>query len=119
MKIAYWIVTVLMAAMLLMASIPDVLLNKTAVSAVAYLGYPKYLLPLIGTLKILAVITILIPGFKLIKEWAYAGLVFDIAGAIYSLICVGASVPDMLFPIIALLLVMASYILYHRKILIK
>ncbi len=119
MKIAFWIVTGLMVAMLLMASIPDLLVNKTAVSVMAYLGYPRYLLPFIGTLKILAVITILLPRFHLLKEWTYAGLVIDITGAIYSLICVGASLPDMLFPIIALVLVVTSYILYHRKILIK
>jgi len=115
MKIAYRIVTGLMAALIFFSAVPNILMNEMAVSGMKYLGYPVYLLPFIGTLKILAVITILLPGFRLLKEWAYAGLVIDLTGAIYSLICVGTSLPDMMIPIVALILVMASYLLYRKK----
>ena len=54
------------------------------VDLVVPLGYPLYFLYIIGTWKILGVITILIPGFKLAKEWAYAGFFFVMTGALVS-----------------------------------
>jgi hypothetical protein len=114
-KILYWIVTGLMAAFMLMASIPDVLQIPDAVAVFNHLGYPKYLLPFIGVAKILAVITILIPGFLRLKEWAYAGLVFDLIGALYSHLSVGDPPSNWIFPIVGLLLVFGSYVFYRRR----
>src|SRR5262245_21246723 len=85
----YWVVTGLMAAFMLMASVPDVLRLPEAVEIFGHLGYPTYLLPFLGTAKILGVVAVLVPGFDRLKEWAYAGLVFDIAGALYSHLAVG------------------------------
>ena len=70
-----------MAAFMLMASVPDVFRVPQALEMFAHLGYPAYLHPFIGVAKILAVITILVPGFPRLKEWAYAGLVIDLIGA--------------------------------------
>jgi hypothetical protein len=72
-------------------SIPDVLQIPMAVAIFAHLGYPTYLLPFIGIAKILGVVAVLVPGFPRLKEWAYAGLVFDLTGALYSHISVGDS----------------------------
>ena len=104
-----------MAAFMLMGSIPDVLRIPDAVAMFIHLGYPLYLLPFIGIAKILAVITILIPGFPRLKEWAYAGLVFDLVGAFYSHLSVGDSAGNWIFPIVGLLLVGGSYVLHRRK----
>ena len=60
----YWIVTGLMAAFMLMASIPDVLQIPQAVAIFIHLGYPTYLLPFLGTAKTLAVIAVLVAGFR-------------------------------------------------------
>jgi hypothetical protein len=114
-KVLYWIVTGLMAAFILMASIPDVLHPPEVVAAFAHLGYPAYLLPFIGTAKILAVIAILFPGFPRLKEWAYAGLVFDLIGALYSHLSVGDGFAVWVFAMIGLLLVTGSYFLYRKK----
>ena len=114
-KLIYWIVTGLMAVFMLMASIPDVLQLPEVVAVFTHLGYPAYLLPFIGIAKILAVITILSPRFQRLKEWAYAGLVFDLIGALYSHLAVGDSFGDWIFAIIGLLLVSGSYLLYRRK----
>ena len=114
-KILYWIATGLMAAFMLMASIPDVLRIPDAVAVFTHLGYPTYLLPFIGIAKILAVITVLAPGFPRLKEWAYAGLVFDLIGALYSHISVGDPPSNWIFPIVGLLLVFGSYLLYRRR----
>ena len=71
-KTAYWIVTGLMAAFMLMASLPDVLRIPQAVSVFEHLGYPVFLLPFLGTAKILGVVAIVTPGVRTVKEWAYA-----------------------------------------------
>jgi uncharacterized membrane protein YphA (DoxX/SURF4 family) len=81
-RIIYWVITGLMAAFMLMASIPDVLRIPEAVAMFTHLGYPTYLLPFIGVAKILGVLTIIVPGFSRLKEWASAGLVFDLVGGI-------------------------------------
>ena len=69
---------------MLLASIPDVLRLPQAVSIFGHLGYPVYLLPFLGTAKTLGIIAVLVPAFQRLKEWAYAGLVFDVIGALYS-----------------------------------
>ena len=105
----YWVVTGLMAAFMLMASVPDVLRLPQAVEIFGHLGYPTYLLPFLGTAKILGVIAVLVPGFGRLKEWAYAGLVFDVTGALYSHLSVGDPVSVWGFALIALVLVSSSY----------
>jgi len=105
----YWVVTGLMAAFMLMASVPDVLRLPQAVEIFGHLGYPTYLLPFLGTAKIFGVIAVLVPGFDRLKEWAYAGLVFDVAGALYSHLSVGDPVSVWGFALIALVLVSSSY----------
>jgi hypothetical protein len=106
----YWVVTGLMAAFMLMASIPDLLRLPQAVEIFAHLGYPAYLLLFLGTAKILGVFAVLIPGFDTLKEWAYAGLVFDITGALYSHLSVGDPVSVWVFALVALVLVGGSYL---------
>lgn len=110
-KILYWIVTGLASALMVMASIPDVLRNPQAVSIFKHLGYPAYLLPFLGTAKLLGVGAVLAPGFRRLKEWAYAGLVFDLTGAWYSHVSVGDPPSLWVFPIIGLFLVGGSYLL--------
>jgi hypothetical protein len=117
-KRLYWVVTGLMAAFMLMASIPDVLQVPQAVEIFRHLGYPTYLLPFLGTAKILGVVAILIPGRERLKEWAYAGLVFDLVGAAYSHISVNDPASVWVMPVIALLLVTGSYALYRRTLVV-
>ena len=114
-KRLYWIVTGLMAAFMLMASIPDILRIPQAVDLFTHLGYPTYLLPFLGTAKILAVIVILVPGVLWLKEWAYAGLIFDLIGASYSHLCVGDPPSAWAFPVIGLCLVAGSYLVYRKQ----
>lgn len=111
-----WILTGLMAAFMLMASIPDILQIPPAVSLFTHLGYPTYLLPFLGTAKTLGVVVTLIPGVWRLKEWAYAGLVFDLTGALYSHISVGDGPSGWAFPAIGLLLVVSSYAFHRREL---
>ena len=112
----YWIITGLTAAFMLMASIPDILRLPQAVAIFTHLGYPIYLLPFLGTAKVLGVVVVLVPGLGRLKEWAYAGLVFDLLGAWYSHVSVGDPASVWLFPVIGLILVGASYSLHRRTI---
>ncbi|MCM3673083.1 MULTISPECIES: DoxX family protein [Peribacillus] len=115
-KIIYWIFTGLLVALMVLGSIPDIMSVPDAVALFDHLGYPTYLLPFIGIAKLLGVVAILIPGFPRIKEWAYAGFVFDLTGAMYSSISVGDPASGWLLFIIGYILIAGSYI-YHHKIL--
>ena len=106
----YWAVTGLMSAFMLMASIPDVLRQPQAIEIFGHLGYPPYLLLFVGTAKILGVLAVLIPGTGTLKEWAYAGLIFDLTGALYSHLSVGDPVTVWVFAVIGLVLVGGSYV---------
>ncbi|MEO6229028.1 MAG: DoxX family protein [Ferruginibacter sp.] len=116
-KILYWVFTTLFAMMMLSSAIPDVLSMPIAVKGMhEELGYPIYFIPFIGVAKVLGVIAILIPGYPRLKEWAYAGLMFDLIGATFSIIAAGKSADSWAFMIIPLILAACSYIFYHRKL---
>jgi hypothetical protein len=68
---------------------------------------------------VLGVIAILIPGFLRIKEWAYAGLFFDLIGATYSVISIGAPAANWLFMALPIALAICSYVFYHKKLRAK
>jgi hypothetical protein len=113
-KIIYWVLNGLMGIMMMMASIPDIMLHPEAVAMITNLGYPEYLVPFIGVLKLLGTITILLPDLPMLKEWAYAGLMIDLTGAVYSHISVGDSVSVWIFPLVVFALVIGSYVFYHK-----
>ena len=113
-NILYWIFTSLFAAMMLFSSIPDVLSDPIAVQGMhVELGYPLYFIPFIGVAKVLGVLAILVQRFPRLKEWAYAGLFFDLIGATFSIAAIGK--PDFIYMILPLGLGIASYILYQKR----
>lgn len=114
-KIIYWIVTVLFAAFMFFTAIPDVLMAPGAIAFMDHLGYPNYFTPFIGVAKVLGCIAILVPGFPRIKEWAYAGLAFDLIGATYSAISSDGFHPSVSFMLLPVLLFCRSYFYYHKK----
>jgi hypothetical protein len=114
-RILYWVFTGLFAALMTFTAIPDIMMSKDAVSFMnGILGYPNYLIPFIGVAKILGSIVILVPGFPRLKEWAYAGLFFDLAGATFSVVSVAGFDPGMLFMLFAVTLFGLSYFFYHK-----
>jgi hypothetical protein len=115
-KIIYRVTTYLFAAFMLLSAIPDIMMSEDAIMYMTKLGYPRYFIPFIGVAKTLGVIAILIPGFPRIKEWAYAGLIFDLIGAAYSTLSIGESIIGI-SPILAGMVVgMTSYLYYHKQI---
>ena len=79
------------------------------------MGYPKYIIPFLGVAKCLAAIVILIPGIPRLKEWAFAGFTFDMAGAMYSTIALGAAFKDWSWFLLFFALEAAAYILFRMR----
>ncbi|RYG04446.1 MAG: DoxX family protein [Chitinophagaceae bacterium] len=114
-KIAYWIFTALFAFMMAGSAIPNIMMDEMSVQGMhTELGYPKYFIPFIGVAKLLGVIAILVPGFPKIREWAYAGLFFDLIGATYSIMMIGKSAENWVFMVIPFGLGIGSYILNNK-----
>ena len=115
-KIIYWIFTSLFAFLMLGSAIPDIFSVPVALEDFQKMGMPVYLLPFLGIAKTLGVIAILIPGYPRIKEWAYAGLVFDLLGATYSIIASGQPAANWMFMALPIILTAGSYTWYHKKL---
>jgi hypothetical protein len=109
-KIIYWVTTGLIAFGMLSSGILQIFHAKAMIDIIVPLGYPLYFLYIIGVWKILGVIVILIPGFKLIKEWAYAGLFFVMTGALFSHLASGDySVKGIIGPFMQTVFIILSW----------
>jgi uncharacterized membrane protein YphA (DoxX/SURF4 family) len=115
-KITYWIFNGLFAFLMASSAIPDILSSQIALDGFRQLGLPAYLVPFVGVAKALGVIAILVPGFPRLKEWAYAGLSFDLIGATYSIIASAQPIGSAAFMILPLVLAAGSYFFYHKKL---
>lgn len=119
-KIIYWILTSLFALLMLASAIPDIFSDPIAVKGMhEELGYPLYFIPFIGVAKVLGALAILLPIRSSIKEWAYAGLFFDLIGATYSIAAAGKPVSDWIFMVLPIILGISSYVFYHKKLKLK
>jgi hypothetical protein len=114
-NVAYWIITGLYAAFMLLTSIPYLMMTNNTVKFIQQLYYPDYLIPFLGAAKIIASIVIVIPYFKRLKEWAYAGLTIDLMGATYSIIAVNGFKPEVSFMFLFIALNFATYYLWRLK----
>jgi len=116
-NLLYWIFTIIFAGLMITSAIPNVL-NTTESKQFMHdmLGYPVYIIPYIGVAKLLGSIVILIPGLNKIKEWAYAGLFFDLAGAVYSGIAVAGGVDPMMLTMLRWIVPgILSYVFWNKK----
>lgn len=115
-KIIYWISTVVLALGLLGTGIQQ-LLHVEAVGAlgppfawgIVQLGYPVYILTILGIWKVLGALAILIPKYPLLKEWAYAGIFFLFTGALFSHIASGHPWEELIAAAVLLTLAMLSW----------
>jgi hypothetical protein len=109
--IAYWIVTVLFCVGMSIGGILDLLRHPDAVKALTDLGYPEYVALILGFYKVAGVIVLLLPGLRVLKEWAYAGFLFDVTGAFASHYFSKDPIMAMVYPVIFLAVGAASYLL--------
>lgn len=108
-------VTGLFSLFIISTSIPNVIKDQASVDLISKgLGFPEYFIPFIGVAKILGAIAILIPGFPRIKEWAYAGIFFDLAGATFASIAAFGFMPQTSIMFLFIAFELASYFLYHK-----
>ncbi len=114
--ILFWVFTGLFCAFMLTSTIPNILSAPEWVDVFKQLGYPLYMLPFIGIAKLLGIIALLVPGFPRIKEWAYAGMFFDLTGAVYSGLAVGGFDPLMLIMLFPFVTGALSYIYHHKRL---
>jgi hypothetical protein len=108
-KIIYWVATIFLSFGMLAGGIQQLLQIGGYNEIVTKLGYPLYLLSIIGTWKILGVVAILIPKYKLVKEWAYAGFFFVMTGASISHFTVGQSFIEAMPSLILLVTIVVSW----------
>jgi hypothetical protein len=114
--ILYWVFTILFALLMLFSASTGIKPTTDTIKIMHDgLGYPVYFIQFISVAKIIGSIAILIPGFNRIKEWAYAGLFFDLSGAIYSGIAVSGFDPLMLTLLIWVVPGVLSYYFWHRR----
>lgn len=119
-QIFYWITTLWLALGMLSTGIVQLMKLPKDVNQMTSLGYPIYLLTLLGIWKILGVIAVLVPKFPIVKEWAYAGFFFAMTGAMFSHCASGHPVKEMLPSLLLLILTVLSWYLRpaHRKIVV-
>ncbi|HWD20168.1 MAG TPA: DoxX family protein [Verrucomicrobiae bacterium] len=107
-KITYWICTGLFCAMMTLAGCLYLAGSPQALAIFAHLGYPPYFPSLLGTAKLLGVVVLLIPGARLLKEWAYAGFTITCISAFVSHLASNDG-PKALPALVALGLLVVSY----------
>lgn len=113
----YWVITSIFGAFMLSSAVGDILILPDAVKMVSNdLGYPEYIIPFLGWAKALGVVAILVPGFPRIREWAYAGLFFDLLGATYSGISTSGFQLPMLTMILPFSFLFISHALHHKRL---
>jgi len=116
-NILYWVFTIIFAGLMIFSSYGSIIGDPKAKELIHdQLGYPEYFIPFTGYMKILGSLVILIPGLKTIKEWAYAGLFFDLLAVIYSGIALAGKVdPLMSFMLVWIVPGILSYYFWKRK----
>ena len=109
--VGYWITTGLFCAVLGFSGFAHLTHVEFVAESMADLGYPLYLMTILGTAKLLGIAALLAPGRPLFKEWAYAGFAFNLIGATASHAFAGDPLGVIMRPAVVLLIGAVSYLL--------
>ena len=116
--ISYWVTTVLIALETFAGGIVDLIHGQTnvfsgmpVVDIVTGLGYPVYLLTILGIWKLCGSLTLIVPGLPRLKEWAYAGIIFELTGAIASWLAIGDKTGQFIAPLVLSIIAFSSWAL--------
>jgi hypothetical protein len=112
----FWISTGLFAALMMFSAIPDIILTADAKAFIGHLGYPDYFICFIGVAKALGSIAIVIPGYPRIKEWAYAGLFYDLIAAVVSQLATDGFAPGIFFMLVPIGICFTSYLFHYKRL---
>jgi hypothetical protein len=113
--IGYWVTTALIALAFGAGGMLDILRAPAVEQVFTHLGYPGYFAIILGIYKVLGAIAVLAPGLPRLKEWAYAGMLFDLTGAVASHAAVGDPHGTFVSPLVVLGLVAASWALRPKN----
>lgn len=108
-RIVYWVTTALTAFVFLSGGVVDLLRPDFAMEGMRALGYPDYFASILGVWKVLGGAVILLPRMPRVKEWAYAGMIFDLTGAAASRAASGDGAASVLIPLGIALIVATSW----------
>jgi hypothetical protein len=116
----YWIITAILSFCIFSGGLAQALQVKGVVQGFKPLGYPTYFISLLGVWKMLGIIAILAPKFKLLKEWAYAGIFFTMTGAVISHIASNDVSAQIIAPVVLAVFTVLSWYLRpaDRKIVL-
>jgi uncharacterized membrane protein YphA (DoxX/SURF4 family) len=113
-RILYWGITGVFSLLLLMAGITEAMQHESGLEIMRHLGYPAHVLIVVGVGKILAAVALVQGRFRTVKEWAYAGLTFNLIGACVARAYGGDSIGLILSPLIFLSVMFLSYLLWKK-----
>lgn len=108
-RIIYWIATLWLSLGMVSTGVAQLMQVEEVVAGMQAMGIPYYIINVVAVWKILGVVAILLPGYVLLKEWAYAGFFFLVTGAIFSHIAVGDPLTDLFGPVLLLFLTILSW----------
>jgi hypothetical protein len=114
-SVAYWVCTWLVVFFIGSGGLAYAMQVPDVVQGVVALGFPVHFVVLLGVWKVLGSIAILVPGFPLIKEWAYAGIMFDLTGAASASLATGGEWWHVAAPLSIAVLVAASWALRPKS----
>ncbi len=112
---AYWTSTVVLAALMLLAGVQDVLRAEPLLEAIRRLGYPDYLLTIVGIGKLVGAPLLVQQRMPRLKEWVYAGFAFDFGGATVSHMASGDTLVQTLPAVLCSALLLTSYVTYRAR----
>lgn len=110
-KIAFWTATILGPSSFVIGGVLNLSQSNEALEALQHLGYPAYFALVLGFWKLAGAIAITVPGLPRLKEWAYAGFMFNLTSAAISHAASGDGVGDVIAPLVFLALVLTSWAL--------
>ena len=110
-KIIYWITTIWLALGMVSTGLVQLMKKdgQGGLDMLTHLGYPVYILMILGAWKILGAIAVLVPGVPVVKEWAYAGFFFIMTGALFSHLAMGDSAVELFPSLLLLILTILSW----------
>jgi hypothetical protein len=109
--IAYWICTVVIALCIGLGGVAQVLRLPQNVEGMTALGYPLHFIVLLGVWKVLGALTLVVPGLRLVKEWAYAGIFIDLSGAVVASVANAGAAFHVIAPLVLIGILAASWAL--------
>jgi uncharacterized membrane protein YphA (DoxX/SURF4 family) len=109
LRVVYWVATALVAVAFVVPGVMHLVRAPHVAQDMAHLGYPSYVLGILGTWKILGAVAIVAPGVPRLKEWAYAGMMFDLTGAAVSRAVSGDGASMVIAPLLVAFMVLLSW----------